>query len=129
MMHQALITNNVSGFDNLREVLGPYGLLEDLLAQWAAALYMDDRPGQSDPRHSVSSWDYFSADQRLVDQAWLRPFRQPYNDFTQDVRVRDPSTAFFLVGGGITPQFSLKVEGGGGGSLGSDIQVWLVRTK
>ena len=128
-LHQAIIRNNIAGFDNLREVLAPYGLLEDLLAQWAAAFYMDDRPGQSDPRHSVSSWDYFSADTRLFEQAWLEPITKSYSDFTENVRVRDPSTAFFLVGGGIAPQYSIKVEGAGGGSLGSDIQVWIVRTK
>ena len=128
VFHQALITNNVSGFDNLREVLGPYGLLEDLLAQWAAAFYMDDRPGRSDPRHTVSSWDYLSADNRLVENAWLRPIRKSYSDFSQGITVRDPSTAFFLLGGSIGPQYSLKVAGAGG-SLGADIQVWLVRTR
>ena len=90
---------------------------------------MDDRPGQSDPRHSVSSWDYFSADTRLFEQAWLEPITKSYSDFTENVRVRDPSTAFFLVGGGIAPQYSIKAEGAGGGSLGSDIQVWIVRTQ
>ena len=128
-MHQALISNNVAGFDNLREILGQFGLLEDLLAQWAAAFYMDDREGQSDPRHVVSSWDYFSADTRLKTQAWLEPVRKPYNDFTQEIKVRDPSIAYFLIGGSVGPQYSLKVEGSGGGTLGSDIQVWLVRTK
>jgi len=128
LFHQELINNNISGFDNLREVLGPYGFLEDLFAQWAAAFYMDDRPGRSDPRHTVSSWDYLSADNRLSENAWLRPVRKSYSDFSQDIQVRDPSTAFFLVGGSIGPQYSLKVEGAGG-SLGSDIQVWLVRTR
>ena len=128
-LHQALISNNVGGFDNLREILGQFGPLEDLLAQWAAAFYMDDRPGQSDPRHVVSSWDYFSADQGLRTQAWLEPLRKPYSDFTEEIRVRDPSIAYFLVGGLVAPQYSLKVEGSGGGTLDSDIQVWLVRTR
>ena len=128
-LHQALISNNVAGFDNLRDVLLQYGPLEDLLAQWAAAFYMDDRPGQSDPRHNVSSWNYFSADVRLKPQAWLEPVRKSFGSFSEDVKVRDPSTAYFLIGGSTAPQFSLKVEGAGGGTLGSDIQVWLVRTK
>jgi hypothetical protein len=128
-LHQALINNNTAGFDNLREILAPYGPLEELLAQWSAAFYMDDRPGRSDPRHTVSSWDYLSADERLVTNAWLRPMRKSYSDFTVDISVRDPSTAYFLIGGSVAPQFSLKVEGAGGGNLGSDIQVWIVRTK
>ncbi len=99
------------------------------MTQWAAAFYMDDRTGRSDPRHTVSSWDYLSASDRLVTNAWLRPVRKSFSDFTQEISVRDPSTAFFLVGGSTTPQYSLKVEGSGGGNLGSDIQVWLVRTK
>ena len=129
LFHQELINNNVSGFDNLREVLGPYGLLEDLFAQWAAAFYMDDRPGRSDPRHTVSSWNYLSADNRLTENAWLRPIRKSYSDLSEEIQVRDPSTAFFLLGGSIGPPYSLRVEGAGGGSLGSDMQVWLVRTR
>ena len=129
IFHQSVILNNTSGFDNLREILGQFGLLEDLLAQWAAAFWMDDRPGQSDPRHVVASWNYFNMESRLKTQAWLVPKRVAFDDFTQEVRVRDPSIAYFLVGGSITPQFSLKVEGAGGGTLGSDIQVWLVRTR
>ena len=129
LLHQAIISNNVAGFDNLRDVLGPFGTLEDLLAQWAAAFYMDDRPGQSDPRHVVSSWNYFSVNSRFKTQAWLEPARKSYGTFSEDVRVRDPSIAYFLIGGSTAPQFSLKVEGAGGGTLGSDIQVWLVRTK
>ena len=133
VFHQSLINNNVAGFDNLREILGQFGPLEDLLAQWAAAFCMDDHPGRSDPRHVVASWDYYSAlhgtPERLKHQAWLEPHRKSYSDFTEEVKVRDPFTAYFLVGGSIAPQFSLKVEGAGGGTLGSDIQVWLVRTQ
>ncbi len=129
IFHQSLITNNTSGFDNLREILGRFGLLEDMLAQWAAAFYMDDRPGRSDPRHALASWNYFSAFDGLKTQAWLEPKGQGYADFTEEVKVRDPSIAYLLVGGSIAPQFSLKVEGAGGGTLGSDIQVWLVRTQ
>ena len=77
----------------------------------------------------MSSWDYFSADQGLRTQAWLEPLRKPYSDFTEEIRVRDPSIAYFLVGGLVAPQYSLKVEGSGGGTLDSDIQVWLVRTR
>ena len=127
--HQELINNNTAGFENLREVLSPFGAFEDLLAQWSAAFYMDDREGRSDPRHVVSSWDYFSADTGLKSQAWLRPHRKAFGDFSEEVKVRDPSTAYYLIGGSLAPQFSLKVEGSGGGNLGGDIQVWLVRTK
>ena len=64
-----------------------------------------------------------------MENAWLRPIRKSYADFSDEIQVRDPSTAFFLVGGSIGPQYSLRVEGAGGGSLGSDMQVWLVRTR
>ena len=113
-LYQTLINNNVAGFDNLREILGQFGPLEHLLAQWAAAFYMDDRPGQSDPRHVVASWDYYSvlhgAPRRLRPQAWLEPVRKSYGDFTEEIKVRDPSTAYFLVGGSVAPQYSLLVE-------------------
>ncbi len=80
----------------------------------------------------MSSWDYYSAlhgAERVKTQAWLEPLRKSYSDFTEEIKVIDPSTAYFLVGGSVAPQYSLKVERSGGGALGSDIQVWVVRTK
>jgi len=44
------------------------------------------------------------------------------------VTVRDPSTAYFLVGGPGTSSFTLRVSTPSGTDLASDVQVWVVRT-
>ncbi len=126
----ALIDGDLSGFDNLEEALSGVGqgTIEDHLARWAAALYMDGRPGAS-AENSMSSWDLLSVSQGLVEAAWLRPFDYGFVNFSQTVTVRDPSTAYFLVGGSGTSSFTLRVGTPAGTDLDSDVQVWVVRTQ
>ena len=126
----ALIDGDLSGFDNLEDVLdgAGQGTLEDHLARWAAMLYMDGRPGAS-AENSMSSWDLFSASQVIVETAWLHPVEYGFADFSETVTVRDPSTAYFLVGGPGMSSFTLRVGTPSGSDLASDVQVWLVRTQ
>jgi hypothetical protein len=124
----ALIDGNLSGFPNLEQALASQGELDDHLARWAAALYMDGRPGAS-PENSMSSWDLFDFQQRLVPTAWLNPPEFGFADFTETVTIRDPSTAYFLIGGSGASSHTLRVTGPAGADLGSDVQVWLVRTQ
>ena len=127
-LQRALIDNSVSGFDNFRSVLGAQGSLEDLLAQWSAMLYLDDRPGATvQPIHTMPSWDLYSVDQRLVETAWLRPSDKGFNSFSETVSIRDPSMAYFIIGGPNPPAYSIRVTGGSGGTLPTAMQVWLVR--
>ena len=91
-------------------------------------LYMDGRTGAS-AENSMSSWDLLSVEQRLVDTAWLHPVQYGFTDFTDMATVRDPSTAYFLVGGSGASSFTLQVGTPTGADLGSDVQVWLVRTQ
>jgi hypothetical protein len=126
----ALIDGDLSGFDNLEEALSVagQGTLEDHLARWAAALYMDGRPGAS-AENSMSSWDLFSVSQMVVETAWLHPVEYGFANFSETVTVRDPSTAYFLVGGPGNSSFTLRVSTPSGTDLPSDVQVWVVRTK
>lgn len=124
----ALIDGDLSGFDNLEQALAGQGTLEDHLARWAAMLYLDGRPGAS-PENSMSSWDMLSFSQGFVDTAWLHPTEHAFADFSETVTIRDPSTAYFLVGGSGASSHTLRVTGPSGADLGSDVQVWLVRTQ
>ena len=128
---QALIDSDLTGFDNLEEALAAagQGTLEDHLARWAAMLYMDDRP-EASAENSMSSWNLLSIKERLVDTAWLNPEVRGFINFTETVTVRDPSTAYFLVGGsGASSTYTLRVGTPSGSDLDSNVQVWLVRTQ
>jgi hypothetical protein len=127
---KALIDGDLSGFDNLEEALAGLGegTLEDHLARWAATLYMDGRPGAS-PENSLSSWDLLDVEQAVVESAWLHPTEHGFTDFSETLTLRDPSTAFFLVGGFGATSHTLRIAGASGGDLGSNVQVWLVRTR
>ena len=124
----ALIDGDLSGFDNLAQALAGQGTLEDHLARWSATLYMDGRPGAS-AENSMSSWDLLSLSQVVLENAWLHPVEYGFANFTETVTVRDPSTAYFLVGGSGTSTFTLRVGTPSGADLASDVQVWLVRTQ
>lgn len=124
----ALIDGDLSGFDNLEQALASQGTLEDHLARWAATLYMDDRPGAS-PENSMSSWNLVNVGDIIVDTAWLNPEVRGFINFTETVTVRDPSTAYFLVGGSAASSYRLRVGTPSGSNLDSDVQVWLVRTQ
>ena len=125
----AIIDGDRSGFDNLGDVLAGQGSFDDLLAQWAATLYMDDRPGAIAPL-TMSSWDLRSVADGLLDTAWLHPTEYGFVNFADDVTIRDPSTAYFLVGGNGAPQsYTVRVGATGGGDMSQLLQVWLVRTQ
>ena len=125
----ALIDGDLSGFANLEQALASQGTLEDHLARWAATLYMDDRPGAS-PENTMSSWDLLDVNADIVDTAWLNPEVRGFINFADTVTVRDPSTAYFIVGGsGASSTYRLLVNTPSGSDLDSDVQVWVVRTQ
>ena len=125
----AIIDGDRAGFDNLSDVLVGTGEFNDLLAQWAAALYMDDRPGAVAPL-TMTSWDLLSVEETLLETAWLHPTSYEFVNFAEDVTIRDPSTAYFLVGGsGSSQSYTLRVSSSAGGDMSSTLQVWLVRTQ
>ena len=125
----ALIDSNLTGMENLEQALASQGTLEDHLARWAAMLYMDDRPGAS-AENSMSSWDLVSITAAIVETAWLHPPERGFINFTETVTVRDPSTAYFLVGAaGASSSYRLRIATPTGANLDSAVQVWLVRTQ
>ena len=129
-MHQAWIDGPLGGFPSIETLVGED--IETLLAQWAASLYVDDRPevaGSLDPLLTLPSWDLFDVESHLAPEARLQPRVRAFDDFTQNVGVRAGSTAYFLVSGSNRPSTAIRMRAPSGGFLSPSVQVWVVRVR
>jgi len=124
---KALIDNTETGFDNFRDVLTPHGDFRDMLAQWTAALYVDDRVPGAAPELTFSSWDFFSVDQRLQPFARIEPRDHSFSNFTDDRTIRDPSISYHIVDGSAHGAMAIEIRNPFGGSLPAFMQAWIVR--
>lgn len=110
------------------------------LAEWAAALYVDDRVAGADSRLTFPSWDLTDIEGRVVETAHLRPHQRAFDDFADDVNVRAGSTAYFCIGrtqegdsvdcasaGSGRPETVVRARDALGGNLPSHMQLWVVR--
>lgn len=126
-MHRAIIENTFNGYTTMQQITGQP--IHILLAQWAATLYLDDRvDGLREPRLDFPGWNLFSIDQAVVDPARLIPRPRSFAPFTDDVRVRAGSTAYFFVDGA-RPATAIGMRSPAGTDLPGSIQVWVVRTR
>lgn len=127
--HKALIDNDLSGFENFQDILGPLGDFREMLAQWSAALYVDGRIVPADPRLTLSSWNMFDIEQNLRQALRLQPRARSFAPFADQLNVRGPSLGYFLVGGTAHPSMVVQVDGGSGSSLPGEMQTWIVRIR
>jgi hypothetical protein len=127
VFQRALIDGNVAGFDNLANALSQFGDLEDLLAQWAAAMYIDDRVPGADPRLTFNSWNFFDFNEGLNPFARLQPRTRTFSNFSDNVTIRSPSMAYWVIEGSNSSGLSLAVTSPTGGTLPDHIQTWVVR--
>jgi hypothetical protein len=123
-LHRALIDHTESGFSTLADVAGVP--INELLAQWSAALYVDDRITGAADRLTMPSWNLFNIESRLIATAHLSPRQRGFSNFVDDISVRGGSTAYFLLSGP-RPEFALNVKLPTGGALPAHMQVWIVR--
>jgi hypothetical protein len=123
-LHRQLIAGNLSGFANLQALSGRSP--DQLLAEWAASLYVDDRIGGADPRLTLPSWNLLGIETRLVTPARLRPRARTFTGFTDQVDVRAGSTAYFIVSGARGAS-ALRMRGPGENMLPANMRVWIVR--
>ena len=107
-MHTSWIDHPLSGFASIEAVVGEP--IEDLLAQWAASLYLDDRVSGLDPLITFPSYDLLDIESNIVPEAHLEPRMRTFGNFTQTVQVRGGSTAYFLVSGADRPATAVKVR-------------------
>jgi hypothetical protein len=123
--HRQLVQRGSIGFQAIEAITGTPA--RTLLAQWAAALYVDDRVAAATPRLTFRTWNLVNIEARLVDTARLRPRDRPFGAFTDQVSVRGGSTAYFLVGGTSRPATVVRARDLQGGALPATMQLWVVR--
>jgi hypothetical protein len=124
-----LIQGSLAGFANVASAIGQPGQpLDRVLAEWAASLYVDDRVAGADPSLTIPSWNLVNIENRLVNPAHLRPRQHGFTTFSEDVQVRAGSAAYFLVTGARSAA-SLGMFATGGGTLPSNMRVFIVRTQ
>jgi hypothetical protein len=125
-LQRALIDDGGVGYANITNVVGLP--IETLLAQWATALYTDDRvPGLS-PRLTLPSWNLLDIfDRGLVESARLVPRSRGFSNFADSFSVRAGSAAYFRVSGATHAPTGIRIRNSSDGRLPSIMQVFVVR--
>jgi hypothetical protein len=126
-LHQKLIDNSQSGFATISSVVG--APIDVLLAQWAAALYADDRVSGLDQRLTFTSWNLTGIESGVVQPAKLVPRDRPFGAFSDEVSVRGGSTAYFLVSGNGRTATGIRARDLSDGPLPSTMRMWIVRLR
>ncbi len=125
-LQRAIVSGSSSGFANISTVIGEP--ISTLLAQWAAALYVDDRVGVAATRLTMPSWNLFDIyEVRLPQGLRLAPAEVSFADFTQTFKVRGASTGYFRISGTTRPATAVRARDLADGTLPSSTQFWVVR--
>jgi hypothetical protein len=129
-VQKALIDNTRSGYENVANVTGVP--IDTLLAQWAAALYVDDYWAplpNPNPRLGYKSWNLHDIYSRLVATAQLQPHAHSFETFSNVVGIRGGSTAYFTISGSSAPATAIKLRDASGQPIapGGPMQLWIVR--
>ncbi|MDF2771429.1 MAG: Ig domain protein group 2 domain protein [Geminicoccaceae bacterium] len=124
-LHQKLIDNGFTGFATIADVVGQP--IDVLLSRWAAALYVDDRVQNLDPKLRFTSWNLVAIENRLVQSARLQPRDRPFGAFSDQVSVRGGSTAYFIVSGGNRGAVAIRARDSAGATLPAVMRMWAVR--
>jgi len=103
--------------------------LETLMAEWSAALYVDDRIPDADASLTLSSWNLRDFEQSMPATARLEPVEEAFGDWSLAGDVRASSTGYVAVAGGGRPAVAIDVTGPDGGDLPASMQVWVVRMR
>ena len=125
-IQHALIENRSKGLAAIASVVRVP--VDTLLAQWAAALYVDDRVPGAAPRLTFPSWNLFDLDTRRMNQTGrLIPRERAFGSFTDAVSVRGGSTAYFRVSGAGRAATAIRARTSAGGPLPAAMRMWVVR--
>jgi hypothetical protein len=127
-IQQALVNNDISGLENLEDVIGEQ--IETFLAEWAASLYLDDRGVVGLPtRIGFPSWNLVDIYEggAFPPSARFEPIQLSFADFDRDVEVRSASTAYFVLSGAVAEPTAVRIRNQIDQFLSPTIQVFLVR--
>ncbi len=126
-LQRALIDGDASGFANVEAVVGrPW---RELLADWAAALYLDDRVPAVGPDLGLASWDLHGIFDAYGINTGLQPVEEGFGDWTVSQDIRSASSAYFEMTGPGHPGTAVRIGGAPGGVLPPGLQVWVVRLR
>lgn len=134
-LHRAMVTDNRTGFATISGLVGRP--IDELLAQWAAMLYVDNRIPEVDPKLHMPSWNFYGPNtsnqpnggfwSNLIQQAQLRPREAGFGQSWQyNISVRAASTGYFRVSGSNRQPTAISVTGDAG-PLPDHMRVWIVR--
>lgn len=126
-LHRALVADTRVGFATIAGVIGRP--IDELLAHWAAALYLDDRFAGLDARLRFTSWNLQNIESRLFETARLSPRRPGFTGFSDPLTVIAGSSAYYHLSGANRPNMSLSFTSTGGGTLPGTTRVWIVRVQ
>jgi hypothetical protein len=127
-LHRDIIENTEVSFATIEQVVG--ASRQDLLARWAASLYLDDRSPEVNPALAWSSWNLQAIAEAVVAPARLTPRSRTFStSFDDAIFVRAGSTAYYLVSGVPGTSTAIRVRTIVGGAAPPEIQVWVVRTR
>lgn len=132
-VQRALVDGDVEGFANLEAELGVD--MNEVLAKWAAMLYVDNRFALADSTLTLPSWNlrhiYYgtAGGFRMNPQLRLEPAAATFGDFSRTASVRDASNYYLLVSGAPRPSVAIKARTTAGTALPAHMQYWIVRTQ
>jgi hypothetical protein len=127
-LHRRLVNNGtLQGFQNLVNVTGTP--IPQVLAEWAAMLYVDGRVAQpANERLRMLSWDMYDIFERgLVPTARLQPRSESFAAFSTEVAVRAGSTAYFQLEGSNRPAIGIRGTDTNNERPPTQLQMWVVR--
>lgn len=124
-LQRALIDDDVSGFANVQAVVGrPW---QELLADWAAALYVDGRVPGAGPDLEFSSWNLQAIFDAYGTNTGLLPLQEGFGAWGVSEDVRAASSTYLELAGPNHTATAVRVLGPAGGALPVGMQVWVVR--
>jgi hypothetical protein len=131
-VQRALVDGDIAGFDNVEAELGVD--MNEVLAKWAAMLYVDGRPGSVpfDPELALPYYGSASAPGGTIslrEALRLEPKTAVFGDFSRSANVRDASNYYLLVSGASRPAVAIKARDGTNNPLPAHMQYWIVRTQ
>lgn len=122
-LHREMLQAPGKLFETIERLLGDP--MDTLLAQWSAALYVDDRVEGADPELQFTSWNfrdiYKDEPNRLI------PLEIPFAGQEIAARIRDGSTWYLRVSGGARAPTAVRVRDHADQALPDEFQVWVVR--
>jgi hypothetical protein len=122
---KAVIGNPAGGFANIAGTVGVS--IDTLLAQWAAALYVDDRVLGATARLTIPSWNLVDVESGLFATARLTPIEVLFSTFDQARNVRAGSNAYFRISGTSRPATAVRARSSTDAQLAEPMTMWIVR--